>query len=270
MMMRKSNGEQVGRQRRGREQNKAIRNLKTRKIHISQTLTQWMLTRCGANNAGSPSDDAEVIDVPRRQGANRRGYDEDSDEGSAGETDFRDFKGVIDTVWVTHSCSHTRCRSPSIWASSMLLKTSSNDLRNQLGLRPYQMAKQSHRLIPPKAIPHQQSVDGHKIEVNETVLGAMVTISSKYVWSTFARLVRMKMLPETPEANANGPNSVTSAPTKGAEESESDERREPLEKNCMRMKLNVTLMSLSTLSTNLSPSFHHKLNSYNNIQQCCQ
>lgn len=41
--------------------------------------------------ARSPSDDAEVIDVPRRHS------NDDSDESSVGEPDFKDFRGVIDT-----------------------------------------------------------------------------------------------------------------------------------------------------------------------------
>ncbi|XP_004521668.1 uncharacterized protein LOC101453679 [Ceratitis capitata] len=182
--------------------------------------------------AGSPSDDAEVIDVPRRQGANRRGYDEDSDEGSAGETDFRDFKGVIDTgVGYPFLQPH-----PLPFSFNLGFFDAFEDifqrLRNQLWSQALPDGETISSLDPSKGNTTStvKVVDGHKIEVNETVYGDGDNLFK-------VRLVNIRPIgsdedvAETPEANANGPNPVTSAPTKGAEESESDERREPLEKN---------------------------------------
>ncbi|XP_054082523.1 uncharacterized abhydrolase domain-containing protein DDB_G0269086 [Zeugodacus cucurbitae] len=173
--------------------------------------------------AGSPRDDAEVIDVPRRHSyAN-------SDESSAGEPDFKDFKGVIDTgVGYPFLQPH-----PLPFSFNLGFFDAFEDifrrLRSQLwsstedGLGSFDSSKGNTTSTV-------KVVDGHKIEVNETVYGDADNLFK-------VRLVNIRPLEsgeevdETPDAKTPNGNPVTSAPNKNAEESESDERREPLEKN---------------------------------------
>ncbi|XP_069962316.1 uncharacterized protein vir-1 [Bactrocera oleae] len=171
--------------------------------------------------ARSPSDDAEVIDVPRRHS------NDDSDESSGGEPDFKDFRGVIDTgVGYPFLQPH-----PLPFSFNLGFFDAFEDifrrLRNQIwsssddDLGAFDTSKGNTTSTV-------KVVDGHKIEVNETVYGDADNLFK-------VRLVNIRPLAsgeevdETP--NSKAPNPVTSAPNKKNDESESDERREPLEKN---------------------------------------
>ncbi|XP_049310351.1 uncharacterized protein LOC105223799 [Bactrocera dorsalis] len=170
--------------------------------------------------AGSPSDDAEVINVPRRHST------VDSDESSAGEPDFKDFRGVIDTgVGYPFLQPH-----PLPFSFNLGFFDAFEDIFRRLSSQIWPSTDELGAFDTSKGNTTStvKVVDGHKIEVNETVYGDADNLFK-------VRLVNIRPLEsgedvaETPDAKAGNP--VTSAPNKKNDESESDERREPLEKN---------------------------------------
>ncbi|XP_034490929.1 uncharacterized protein LOC117794451 [Drosophila innubila] len=197
----------------------------------------------------SPQDDAEVISVPQR-----RPVSESSD------TDFHDFKGVIDTGDIDTGAGYPFLQ-PNPSAFNLGFFDSFDDIFRRLRARLWPVTVGSDdseagsgdssietgfplgfglRGLTPLDTKNGNTtstvkvVDGHRVEINETVYGDTNNIFK-------VRVVNVRPLDSGEEAvegvtNNNGevkPESSppTSAPPKRSELDESDEdRREPLEK----------------------------------------
>lgn len=176
--------------------------------------------------ARTPSDDAEVIDVPRRS-------DDDS---------FHDFKGIVDTgsnyhpflIPEPHPFSLTlgffdtfedifRRLNSRFWPLDVAGGDSDED---DTGIAVNVNGKKGNTTSTVKI------VDGHKIEINDTVYG-----DDKNVFKV--RVVNIRPLEsgedigDSGNKGGNGVSPVTSSPNGSdgdhVEDHDSDERREPLE-----------------------------------------
>lgn len=177
--------------------------------------------------AGSPNDDAEIIEVPRRQVLNPHSTD-DSVDSSGSEPEFTDFKGVIDTgVGYPFLQPH-----PLPFSFNLGFFDAFEDifrrLRNQLwssSLPSDGDSLSSFDSSKGNTTSTVKIVDGHKVEVNETVYGDGDNLFK-------VRLVNIRPIDSDEyigEAHEPNANPVTSGPKKSGYDNESNERREPLE-----------------------------------------
>ncbi|XP_075153076.1 virus-induced RNA 1 [Haematobia irritans] len=185
--------------------------------------------------AGNPSDDAEVIGYPRR--VSTRTDDDD---------DFKDFKGVIDTgsgypfFQPNPSVLHFgffdsfddifRRFSARLFPTTLLGGAGEGDSDESSG---------SGGVVTTSFDPKKGNttstvkvVDGHKVEVNETVYGDEHSVFKVRVVNV-RPLEEGETVEETVQTAGDSSNTkpVTSSPEKAADsDEEEDGRREPLEK----------------------------------------
>jgi len=188
--------------------------------------------------AGSPSDDAEVINVPRRP------FSFDNDDDINSDPDFKEFKGVIDTG----SGYPFLQPSPHAFSFNLGFFDSFEDIFRRLHTRLLPIpsfggaadsgdsSEEGGPLFNPKngnTTSTVKIVDGHKIEVNETVYGDANNVFK-------VRLVNIRPVGsdedvqetdvETKNTNNNPATSAPKHDVLNRNNDDSDERREPLEK----------------------------------------
>lgn len=183
------------------------------------------------------TEDAEVIDGPRRDATRA-----DDDDSAGDDGDFTNFKGVIDTG------SGYPFLQPNPSVIRVGFFDSFDDLFRRLSERLFPAGVFGRggsdssgadsdefgisTAIDPKKANSTSTVkvvDGHKVEVNETVYGDKDSVFK-------IRVVNIRPLEEgetVEETEHKGINPVTQGPkekTNDNESNESDEKREPLEK----------------------------------------
>jgi len=200
------------------------------KIFIGLLFAIFVFNGSLALPAGSPNDDAEVIDVPRRTKTNRAG-DENTD------VSFPGFDGVIDTG----SGYPFLQPHPIGFSFNLGFFDAFEDILRRLRTRLWSIPEDSDEsgnggsgfgtglesaFKNGNTTSTVKVVDGHKVEINETVYGDENSVFK-------VRIVNIQPLEsgeEVPETE--GSKAVTSGPNTGDndEEDEEDSRREPLAK----------------------------------------